>query len=282
VIHRFRSMGTTVEAEGFGAGEADRLERLFERWERTFSRFRTDSELVAVNQRAGRRVLVSPLFARVVRAALELASATEGLVVPTVGRALSAAGYASDFQLLSGDEPVELPQRVPDWRSVMLTGRVLRAPADCCLDLNGVVKSMVVDEALALLDGPGWVSAGGDIATWTGLDVGLPRGGAVRLVSGGIATSGCSRRRWVARGVEQHHLINPTTGAPAPRVWEQVTAVGVTCLDADAAAKAAFLAGADGPNWLDARELPGRFIRPDGSAHLNASWRAMLGQAACT
>ncbi len=282
MIHRFRAMGTTVAADGFDSDGAARLERVFERWERTFSRFRADSELVAVNQQAGRRTVVTPLFARVVRAALELAAATEGLVVPTVGRALLAAGYTRDFSSLTGDEPAPSPEPVPDWRSVELVGRVLRVPAGCCLDLNGVVKAMAVDESLALLDRPGWVSAGGDIATRGGLDVALPRGGAVRLVSGGIATSGCSRRRWSTRGVDQHHLIDPATGAPARHVWEQVTAVGASCLDADIAAKAGLLAGADGPGWLDAREIPGRFVSLNGSAHPNATWRQMLERSACT
>jgi len=49
---------------------------------------------------------------------------------------------------------------------------------------------------------------------------------------------------------------------------------GATCLMADVAAKAAFLLGADGPDWLDAHGMPGRFLRPDGSAMVNAAWRA--------
>ena len=35
---------------------------------------------------------------------------------------------------------------------------------------------------------------------------------------------------------------------------------GATCLDADVAAKAAFLLGDEGPDWLDERGLPGRFL----------------------
>ena len=39
-----------------------------------------------------------------------------------------------------------------------------------------------------------------------------------------------------------------------------------TCLQADVAAKAAFLLGHDGPAWLDARGLAGRFLPEDGPA----------------
>ena len=45
------------------------------------------------------------------------------------------------------------------------------------LDLNGVVKAAAVDDALRLLSGPGFVSAGGDLATTRPLDVALPGGG---------------------------------------------------------------------------------------------------------
>jgi hypothetical protein len=44
------------------------------------------------------------------------------------------------------------------------------------------------------------------------------------------------------------------------------------CLAADVAAKAAFLLGEDGPEWLDERGLPGRFLAT-GRVHENASWR---------
>ena len=42
-----------------------------------------------------------------------------------------------------------------------------------------------------------------------------------------------------------------------------------TCLEADVAAKAAFLLGRDGPAWLDARGLAGRFLPEDGPPVLN-------------
>ena len=113
---------------------------------------------------------------------------------------------------------------------------------------------------MGVLSGPGFVSAGGDLATKGEVDVALPGGGAVRLVSGGLATSGRTKRRWLRAGEEQHHLIDPATGRPSASRWEQVTVCGATCLAADVAAKAAFLLGDDGPDWLDERGLPGRFL----------------------
>ena len=94
------------------------------------------------------------------------------------------------------------------------------------LDLNGVVKARTVDDALALLDGKGFVSAGGDLATHGAIVVALPRDGTVSLMHGALATSGADRRRWVRGGRRQHHLIDPRTGRPADSPWEQVTVCG--------------------------------------------------------
>ena len=84
-------------------------------------------------------------------------------------------------------------------------------------------------------------------------------------------------------GAEQHHLIDPRTGRPSSSPWEEVTVCGATCLAADVAAKAAFLLGVEGPDWLDERGLPGRFLA-HGRAYENASWRAGVTpwEPACT
>jgi thiamine biosynthesis lipoprotein len=105
------------------------------------------------------------------------------------------------------------------------------------------------------------------------VDVALPGRGAVRLVSGGLATSGRSKRRWLRADEEQHHLIDPGTGRPSESQWDEVTVCGATCLVADVAAKAAFLLGDDGPAWLDERRLPGRFVT-GARVHENERWRA--------
>ena len=83
--------------------------------------------------------------------------------------------------------------------SVSLFGRVLVLGRGSKLDLNGVVKAAAVDGAVRVLSGPGFVSAGGDLATKGEVDVALPDGGAVRLVSGGLATSGRDQAPLAAR-----------------------------------------------------------------------------------
>lgn len=236
-VHRFRAMGCDVVLAG---GDPGRVAAVLERWEGVFSLFREGSEISRVNRAPQPAVVVSALFARALGVALDAAADTDGLVVPAHG-------------------------------DVRLLGRVVARRPGLALDLNGVAKSLAVDEAVATLDGPGFVSVGGDLAVRGPVDVGLPRGGAVRVLEGGLATSGVASRG--------RHLVDPATGGPSESPWEQVTVAGASCLSADVAAKAAFLLGADGPAWLDARDLPGRFVALDGAVTCTAAW---AGSVVCT
>lgn len=273
-LRRFRSMGCEVVVGGATDDEAVLVEALFAERDRVFSRFRADSELNAVNAATAEHVLVSELFASTVAVALEAAAVTDGLVDPTLGNAIEAAGYDREFALLRDDTRAARSDEAEPgrWQEVRLTGRLLLRPPGLKLDLNGVVKSLAVEDALALLAGPAFVSAGGDLATNAPLDVALPGGDAVRLVAGGLATSGSAARRWLRGGKEQHHLIDPATGAPARVPWAQATVAAGSCLAADVCAKAAFLAG---PGWLDERGIPGRFVAACGVVTGDA-WRRVV------
>jgi thiamine biosynthesis lipoprotein len=219
------------------------------------------------------------VFADTLRVALRAAAETDGLVVPTVGEALQAAGYDRDFSLLFPD-PAPVGAHDPAAAgSVGIVGRLVRVAPGVRLDLNGVVKSRTVDEALRLLPAPGFVSAGGDLAAHGGLSVELPDGGVVSLRRGALATSGTVKRTWLRGGRLQHHLIDPRSGRPSVSRWAQVTACGATCLAADVAAKAGFLLDADGPGWLDERRIPARFIDRSGHATLNRVWAESMGEA---
>jgi thiamine biosynthesis lipoprotein len=273
-VERFRSMGCDVVVGGAGPGEPAAVRALFERRDAIFSRFRAESELLRVNASSAELVTVSPEFAELVEVALDAARATRGLVTPTVGAAVTGAGYDRDFSQLRPDKRAPIPPvRVPDWRCVSRVGRVLRRPPGVQLDLNGVVKGRTVDDALALLADGGFVSAGGDLAATCPLEVELPDGRAVSVRGGGFATSAVTRRRWLRGGIQQHHLIDPATGAPSSSLWACVSVAAGSCLAADVAAKAALLQGASGPDWLDRRGVPGRFVDPGGHVVSNRTWR---------
>jgi len=145
---RCEAMGVELVVGGATPEELTAVRSLFELWEQTFSLVGTDSELVRVNSAPTRLVALSPLFARVLATALEAVDSTGGLVDPTLGTT----------------------------QRLRLKSRLLGRPPGTKLDLNGVVKSLAVDEALARISGPGFVSAGGDVAARGTAIVGLPGG----------------------------------------------------------------------------------------------------------
>jgi len=268
-------MGCELVVDG-AAADAGAVLELFDERDRLFSRFRPDSELNRVNAAPTPVVRVSAEFARAVRTALGAAAATGGLVEPTVGAALLASGYDDDFERLDPDPRPAGAAPAGRWREVRLDGRLLWRPPGLVLDLNGVVKSQAVDDALRA-SGARLVSAGGDLAVSRTTTVAVPGGGELSLRRGGLATSGSARRRWLRGGEWQHHLIDPRTGRPSTSPWDEVTVAARSCLEADVAAKAAFLLGADGPDWLDDHGLPGRFVAAGGPAE-NRAWRTALSQ----
>src|ERR687888_440338 len=198
-----------------------------------------------------------------------------GVVDPTLGVAIEAAGYDRDFAELTPDPRPPAPAVPGSWRHVRVAGRLVFRYPGTKLDLNCIVKGLAVDAALDLLEDNGFVSAGGDVAVRGSAVVGLPGDESLTLTNGGLATSGTTRRRWERGGEPQHHLINPRTGRPSSSRWSEVTVAAGSCLEADVAAKAAFLLSEDGPAWLDDRALAGRFREGD-QVVLNAAWQAAL------
>ncbi len=278
--HRFASMGCEIVVGGGSPTEHRAIERLFAEREAVFSRFIPQSELNRVNGSAGRIVLVSQLFADTLRVALNASEDTHGVVEPTLGAALESAGYTRDSSLLFADPRPPGPARASS--PVIALGRLVGLRPGVKLDLNGVVKSLAVDDALALLSGEGFVSAGGDLAARGEITVALPGGGSVSLRKGALATSGITNRTWLRGGEVQHHLIDARTGRPAESPWSLVTACGADCVAADVAAKTGFLLGDRGPAWLDERAIPARFLAANGDVTLNETWRdSMLETVPC-
>jgi thiamine biosynthesis lipoprotein len=253
--------------------------------DRACSRFRADSE---VSQLAsGEETDVSELLAGYVAAALAAARDTGGIVDPTLGAQLRAAGYDRTFTLVAARDGFALrpvPPRAA-WAGIELTGTRLRLPHGCELDLGATAKARAADRAAhavaSELRSPVLVSLGGDIATvgdrrWSirvaeRLDGDGP---CVSVGAGGVATSSVTARRWRTDAGTAHHLIDPRTGRPARSCWRTVTVVAGTCLDANVAATAAVVLADDAVGWLRERGLTARLVATDGGVVHVGGWPA--------
>ncbi|MFD4509562.1 FAD:protein FMN transferase [Streptomyces sp. NPDC058457] len=300
----WRALGTTVRLVVTDPALLDSCNLLLARQlaevDAACSRFRTDSELAALDTTHGRPVRVSPLLAEALAVALRAAGATDGAVDPTVGSAMDAIGYDRDFTLVREDDrPVSLRvRRAPGWRKVTLdpaTGTVT-VPEGVRLDLGATAKAWAADRAARMLaDTAGCgvlVSLGGDTAVageppaggWqirvqdiTGPVDETPAQGSydtVGLRSGGLATSGTGARRWRRGGYDLHHIVDPRTGLPVRSPWRTVSVAAATCADANAASTAALVRGTGAERWLTRLGLPARLVAHNGTVVTTPGWPA--------
>lgn len=282
--HAFRAMGTEVLVLAGGDALAARaagivVERLFRAHEAALSRFRSDSELSALNAAAGRPFAAGAVLRAATAAALEAAADTDGLVDPTLLGAVAAAGYDRSFDEMDRDAPAlqAPPPTGTGWRAVRVEDPpgTVTIPAGVGLDLGGTAKGWTVDRAVARLSAlPDLaIDAGGDLwaagtasggEPWT-VAVADPHAGGdlatVTVQGEAVATSSVTRRSW--RG--GHHLIDPRDGLPSSSDVAQATVVAASVLRAETLAKAALLLGSQrGLALLEQRGVDGLLVTRGG------------------
>src|SRR5689334_133573 len=96
-----RAMNTEIELVCTGDRAGRRLElaaKWLEAYEARFSRFRSTSELSALNASLGEPFPATPQLFSLVETSLELAQRSDRLFDPTILRGLEAAGYDRSFE----------------------------------------------------------------------------------------------------------------------------------------------------------------------------------------
>lgn len=296
-----RALGTGVQVAVTDDGRLEDAMTVVMDWlaqlDSAASRFRSDSEISRLNAANGAPTRVSPLLARVIAVALDVAAITDGIVDPTVGSAMNTIGYDRDF-----DEVVHAEVRTarahaspaPGWQRVHLerdSGDVTLAPG-VQLDVGSSAKAFAADVTAELAEaqvGSGvLINLGGDIAVagtppedgWrvrvTDDHAASPdaAGQTIAITAGGLATSSTTVRAWSVAGAPMHHIVDPRTGLPAPVVWRTVSATGPTCVAANAASTAAIVLGDGAVPWLRRHGFPARLVARDGGVMHLGGWPA--------
>ena len=277
-LHTFRAMGTEVSVVLDDHQSIDRVRRFFAAQERRFSRFDERSDLSRLNADPSEEVVLDPEMARILGLADELRSRTGGLVDPAVGAAVRGWGYDADFDEIAGTRrrASSTSSPVPRW---WIDGDLLVRPTPTILDLGGIAKGhtcdLAVEEGLALV-----ASAGGDVRSAhpeAQVELVDPWDAATLTVTigcGALATSSRTRRRWTTDQGDAHHLIDPRTGRPADTPVLSATAWTATAVEAEAAAKAILIRGADGLAWAERQSWirSALVVWHDGSVYATVGW----------
>ncbi|MEO6063347.1 MAG: FAD:protein FMN transferase [Thermoflexales bacterium] len=286
----FRVMNTGIAAwlqtddTRRGNRALDAVERFFLEAEWRLSRFRSDSEISTLNRE--RRIQPSRMLLDLLRRADAMRRASEGVFNALSGASVIAAGYDRTFDEIGPGTTLRLPLAAPPPPTHALSlafhaDGAVSLPEGALLDLGGIAKGWAADRSATFLGrlGPACVDAGGDIrvaGAWPDgagftIDVEDPfrPESALQILSlsgGGVATSGIGRRWWRAGGEMRHHLIDPRTGQPADNDLLSVTVQADTTVEAEVAAKTAFILGeAAGRDWLAARGMAAVFVMRNGA-----------------
>lgn len=245
---RFEAIGTGWEIET-GAPLTDDVRAAvtaeIERFDRLWSRFRDDSDVVRLGRSGGS--LSAPDAAPMLDAYRELDAATAGAVNPLVADSLEALGYDAAYSLRAG-EPRPAPA---SWTSLLTwSADTVEAHEPALLDVGALGKGRLVDRVtavLAVVPGDVVVDAGGDIRVrGAGVRVALEHPfdarkaiGVVEITDGALCASAINRRAW---GEGLHHVLDARTGQPV-RTWAATWALAPEAMTADAVATALFFDG---------------------------------------
>ena len=222
-----------------------KLKVLTEDFDKTYSRFREDSLVATMSQKAGTYQLPKNA-ASMLDLYSELYDITDHAITPLIGQVLVDAGYDAQYSL----QPKKL-QQPPAWDEILdYRFPKLRIKQPALLDFGALGKGYLIDLVSSLLQEENirdfCVEAGGDIYYQTTkanpLRVGLEHPddptmviGVAEIMNQSICASAGNRRRWS----DYHHIISPHTLKSATEV-KATWVIASTALLADALATALF------------------------------------------
>jgi thiamine biosynthesis lipoprotein len=238
-----------------------------QRIERTYSRYRDDNIIHAINTAGGQSVEVDPETALLLDFADFCYQSSEGLFDITSG-VLGSIWRFDGSKNIPDDKSVQSLLPKIGWDKVQWKNPILTMPAGMSIDLGGFGKEFAVDRCMtiarSICDDPMLINFGGDIIAnkppqsrqhWIigiepiAMEQKTPP--AIQLSYGAIATSGDSKRYLTHDGAVLSHVLNPKTGYPVEKAPASVTVMAENCTQAGMMATLAMLKGARAESFLN-------------------------------
>lgn len=297
----FRAMGSRcrVVVDAGSANLPAQVRDLVLDLERTWSRFLPDSEVSALNDRAGHITLVSNNTFRLISLAETARQATGGRFNPLMLTQLEAHGYRHSWESGPGvpdARPVTPGSAEPIWLDSETSA--VRLPDGSRFDPGGIGKGLAVDLAIELCRQLGATTAsvelGGDLRVtgepWYGprWEIGVAdpfdreqRVGSFTPTEGAVTTSTTLIKSWMQGQVRYHHLLDPVSGCPSSTDLVAVTTCSSAAWWSEVAAKTALLSGsAEALRILAELNTPGIAVTADGEVLSSGSTDQLASVAA--
>ena len=242
---------------------------------------------------------LAPEFATVMRAAREIAEASDGAFDPSAGPLVDAWGFGPPgprAQAPAVEELAAARARI-GWQRLRMDGERLLQPGGIALDLSAIAKGYAVDHLAALLEARGiahyLVEIGGELRGqgckpdggpwWVALEspphAVLPET-VIALDGLAVASSGDYRRHADYGAGPVAHSVDPRTGLPLANGIAALSVVHASAMQADAWSTALGVLGVErGIRMATQRGLAARFVERLGDSsfheHLSPAWRAL-------
>jgi len=231
-------------------------------------------------------VRVSPELFDVIASAIAVSRATSGAFDISVGPLVELWRQVRRTGHLADPEQIARARARVGWRRIEIdsTRLAIRFPPGTRLDLSGIAKGYILQQALLTLNANGvtsaLVEAGGDIVVsqappgrdgWridTGTSDPTFRARAERLTNAALATSGPTSQFVVIDGIRYSHVVDPRTGVGLTNGYVARVIAGDAAL-ADALATALTVLGPE--RGADIRKrFPGAIVSIEPEP---AAWR---------
>ncbi len=237
------------------------------RIEMKYSRYRESNALHEINRRAGETVKVDEETAGLLDYAADCFELSDGLFDITTGILRKLWRFEGTDHKVQTDAVERLRAHV-GWEHVSWKRPYFKMPLGFELDFGGICKEYAADRILALLRQRHAISTlvnlGGDISAaghrpWA---VGIEDpshpgtiGHTFSLRSGGVATSGTTKRFTKVEGQVLGHILNPKTGWPVRQAPQSVTVAAQTCTEAGFWSTMGILQGLHAETFLSEQAL---------------------------
>jgi thiamine biosynthesis lipoprotein len=239
------------------------------RIEQKFSRYLPNNPMAKINHSQGKPVVIDDEIFRLLEFAKRCFELSGGMFDITSGVLRKAWKFDGSDNLPAPDVVKELMPYI-GWKKVEYDQISIILAKGMELDFGGIGKEYAVDCVAKLCDEYAPITSvvvnfGGDIQVTRARQLKQPwhigiespeesdksTTNILKIISGGLATSGDARRYLLKEGKRYSHILNPETGYPIENAARSVTVAAPHCIQAGLLATLALLQGANTEAFLE-------------------------------